>query len=164
MGDEVTKIGKASARAGTQMKVARMILGTNSAGIVFWIASRTAKKLNKHSRKLEQQLAKLEKTTDLLIESNVGYLTWFSPSTEQEQQKLASDRTALIRLLDITRNATKTMQEFRDSQDSTKGISQELNTALNIMSHVTEGIVAFLRKADKHWQELIEIIDNKNTA
>ncbi len=164
MGNEVERIGKTSTRATAQINLAKRILGARAAWILFRIASRTAARMNKHSGRLEHHLEKLTTTTDLLIESNIGYLKLVTPSTEQEKQKLQNERASLDKVLKITQSAQASMEGFRDSQNSVRGISQELNTAVNRMVHVTEGVIAFMRKADGHWRELIRIIDSKNTS
>jgi hypothetical protein len=55
-------------------------------------ARETAAKLNKHSAKMEKSLNKLEQITELLIESDSGFINWFSPETEQQKEQLISQR------------------------------------------------------------------------
>jgi hypothetical protein len=161
MGKEIADVGKTTSRATKRIGLAKRFLGLRAANIIHRIASNTAAKMNKHSAKMEERLTKLQETTDLLIESNVGYLNWFTPETDEQLNQLSRDRQSLVTLHEITAGALVSIEGFRDSQNSIRGMSQEMNTAINRMVHVTTGVIAFMHKADEHWEELIEIMDRK---
>ena len=57
--------------------------------------------------------------------------------------------------------ALASTEGFRDSQNSIRGISQELNTSVNRLVSVTDGIIAVMHQSARHWEELINIIDRK---
>lgn len=161
MGNEMTRIGRTNNRATAQTQLVTRLLGQRAGGIVLRITSKAAAKLNKHSAKMEQQLSKLEKATNLLIESNVGYLSWFTPQSEQDEQRLINERASVVLILNTTLSSLAAVQSFRESQLALMGVSQELNTAINRMVHTTDGVIEFMHKSGNHWQELIEIIDGK---
>jgi hypothetical protein len=127
------------------------------------IASEMARKINKDSAKMEENLAKLEEITERLIESGKGYYIRLKPTTEQDKQVLAIQRqgyyslfesgNANILILENTRSFLKSLRE----QDA----SQELNTALNRRIHIMNNTIASECKINQHWSELIEILDSK---
>jgi hypothetical protein len=55
----------------------------------------------------------------------------------------------------------ESVKGFRDAQLSNHGTSQDLNTAINRMVHVSEGVIAIMGKVKNRWQEIIRIIDRK---
>lgn len=164
---EMTDIATTNRRATAQLQLAKRVVGAKS-NLLGWvghkIASRTAKKMNKHAAAMQLLLSKLKVTSDLLIESSTGYMTWFTANTEEEAQTLIGNRVALSNLLVAMRASIGSTQGFRDSQKGIYGISQELNTAVNRMLHVTDGVITFMQEGEVKWSQVIEIIDTKLRA
>lgn len=161
MSSEIAMIGKTTSRGTVKINLARRLLREKAAYLVFRISNNMARKLSKHARQLEGQLSSLQEITDLLVESTEGYLTWFTPDNEEQKATLLNDRKSLVTLLEVTGGSLVSMKAFRDSQVAIRGISQGLNTAVNRMVGVTEGIITFMRRAETHWQKMIQIIDSK---
>jgi hypothetical protein len=160
MGD----IARTNTRATAQIKLAQRVIGARPHLLAFFghkIASRTAKKLNKHAAEMQSHLSKLEEVSSLLIESITGYTTWFPVSSDEQAQVLINDKTSLENLLAITTSSIGSTQFFRDSQQGLYGISQELNTATNRMVSVTDGLIDFLQKSTGKWSEVIALLNNK---
>lgn len=161
MATEIEKVGKTSNKGTARINLAKKILGDKAANMILRISSKTASKYNWHSEKMERQLLSLEQTTDLLIESTLGYLNWFIPKTEEDVNRLLNDRASLAKLTNITSGCASSIQLFRESQVSLWGTSQDLNTAINRMVNFTDGVLQFMQKAERHWGELIKSIDKK---
>lgn len=164
MANEIAKIGNATSKATARIEIAKRFSGERAAKALHRIASQTAAKLSKHSINMEQQLARFDKATDLLVESTVGFYKWFTPNTEQDKQQLINDRAGLNTLIEATRSSVVSTEGFRDSQNSLKGISQELNTTINRLVSVTDGVIVSLRRSITHWEKLAKLIDEKLNA
>jgi putative transposon-encoded protein len=160
---EVANIGKTTSKESAKIDKAKRNLGDRAYVAVHKIAAKTAAKLNRHSETMEQDLTEFERITDSLIESSIGYLTWFTPDTPEKVGELSQYKSTLNALLTVTQTSVDSMEGFRDSQNSLRGISQELNTAINRLVHVTEGVIAVMNKAENLWQALIKMIDTKLT-
>lgn len=161
MGEEIGRIADTSNKGTARIETAKAKRKDNLAVEGHRVAADTAARYDKHSIKLERQLTALEKVFDTLAESQIGYMTWFIPTTQEQREQLVNDRQALNTLRDITRNTIVSTIGFRDSQIAIKGISQVLNTAINRLVNVTDGLIAVLHKAENLWEELIKIIDEK---
>jgi hypothetical protein len=161
MGEEIERIANTSNTGTARIEAATARRKGNLAIEGHKITANTAMGYDKHSIKMERQLAALEEVFEILAESQIGYMTWFTPTTQEQREQLVNERQALNKLRDITRTTIASTEGFRDSQISTKGISQVLNTAINRLVNVTEGIIAVMRKAENLWEELITIIDGK---
>ena len=86
--------------------------GGRSAGILHRIAFKTAFRLNKQSGEMERRVARLARITELLIESNVGYLNLFAPETEEQMSQLLNGRASLVILLEATRETLSSVEAF----------------------------------------------------
>jgi hypothetical protein len=162
LGKEIVKIGDVSSKGAAKIDKVKRFGGANADVELLRIASSVAAKLDKHSVRMEQLLTEFEDITNLLIESNVGYMT--SPVMQQAKQQLMNDRVALETLLNTTTAALGSVGSFLDSQNSLRGFSQDLNTSINHMVYVTGGVIAAIHRAKNHWIELISIIDEKLNA
>ena len=125
------------------------------------IISDTAKKLNKHSAKMEGNIPKFDEIINLLIESTTAYFTWFVPKIDQEKQELITLRQTCTDMLSSTQLSLSSMESYHNIQVDTKGISQDLNTALNRSIFVTDNTITIMKKAKQHWHNLIEILNKK---
>lgn len=122
------------------------------------IAADSAASYNKYSTRLENQLSRLTEIIDLLIESNVGYMS--SPAATLPE-RLVKDRNDIDVVLTITRSSLESTRLFRDSLAGLKGNSQELNTAINRLINLTGGINSQMQRMETHWVQLSRIIDDK---
>ena len=163
MGKVITRIGNINTEGTKQIERTKRIFGQGETTDrrVHKIAGKTATKVTREAVKLEQHLTEYERIIDLWIESSTGFLTWYTPTTEQEQQELIIYRTALTGLLTATQGSVASMEGFLDSQNGIRGISQELNTAVNRLTNVTRGIIEVTLKAQRNWEGLINLIDEK---
>lgn len=125
------------------------------------VACKIANKLNDHGARTEKSLAKFEAITDLLIESDAGYLQWFTPTTEQDKTNLKVARQEYATLLENTEPAIEGVRYFRQSQIGLKGTSQDLNTALNRMIDTSDRIIVAMQKPAPHWREAIALSGRK---
>jgi hypothetical protein len=155
---EIANVGKTSEQGTAQINAIR---ARPSAEKLLRISTRVAERYERHSMEMEKHLGKLEATIDLLIESNIGYLKWFTPSTEEQVQQLKEDRQSMLTLRSVNEESLKGIRGFRQSQLSLTGQSQELNSAINRLVDVTDGIMAVMTKAHQHWGEMIAIMDSK---
>jgi hypothetical protein len=164
MAREMGEIGNTNRRATSQIKLAQRALVAHPNILAFIghkIASRTAKKTNKHAAAMEVHLSNVKTTSDLLIESITGYTTWFTANTPEQAQTLISNRTSLEQMVAVMRDSIGSTQGFRDAQKGIYGISQELNTAVNRMVNVIDGVLTFMRDSDVKWKRVIELTDRK---
>jgi hypothetical protein len=155
---EILNVAKTSARGTAQIEAIRT---RPSAQKLLRISSGVAERYERHSIEMENHLDRLRETVDRLIESSVGYLHWFTPNTEEQLQQLNKDRQAMETLRTVTEASLENISGFRQSQLSLMGQSQELNTAINRLVSVTDGISDTIKKAYRHWGEMIAIMDNK---
>jgi methyl-accepting chemotaxis protein len=118
-------------------------------------ASRIAAKINKHSERMERYLTQLATLITSIDEST----TYFFESDSIDRQHFDILRNSLKELLNKNQTSCASLSIFRDSQVSVMGISQDLNTAMNRMIFVTDGIIEELKKAEGIWKQLIEMID-----
>jgi hypothetical protein len=118
-------------------------------------ASRTAAKLSKHTKAMERYSMELVGITKVLNESGFFLLKSIGNDTE----KLNTVRQAYEILLDKTRISYDAISVFRDSQHSAKGVSQDMDTTLNHMIFVTEGVLETLQQCEAHWERFIITID-----
>jgi hypothetical protein len=125
------------------------------------IAARTAKKLNNHAAEMQSYLTKVEATSNLLIESITGYTNWFPVDTTEQAQVLLTNKVALEKMLLILRASVGSTQGFRDSQQGLYGMSQRLNTAVNRMVSVTDGVLSFLKESVDQWDRVVELMSDK---
>lgn len=167
MANEMGKIAKTNQAATAQIHLAKRLIGARPNLLAFFghkIASRAAKKLNKHAASMQSSLSQIEVTSDLLIESISGYTSWFPADTAEQAQILINNRTALDTMTSTMETTIGSTQGFRDSQQSIYGISQELNTAVNRMTNVTDGVITFLRSSNDKWSTVIGLMDEKIRA
>jgi hypothetical protein len=156
IGIEIMKLGETSKAASKKIESTAGNLNKRQK-----VTSDTAKQLNKHALVMERHLAKLEGINDILIESNKGYIEWVTPTTTEIAENLRAFRTVFLTLRDGAHDSKLSTQSYRERQLGLKGISQELNTAINRLASVTDGIVAEIQKSEDHYGELVEIIDKK---
>jgi hypothetical protein len=164
MAREMGDIGNTNRRATRQIKLAQSVLVKHPNLLAFFghkIASRTAKKTNKHAAAMERHLSNVKATSDLLIESITGYTTWFTANTPEQAQTLIGNHTSLEQMVTVMRESISSTQGFRDAQKGIYGISQELNTAVNRMVNVMDGVLAFLRESDAKWVRVIKLTEEK---
>jgi hypothetical protein len=164
MAEVMAKITKTGQRATTYMRLAQSTFTPypNVLALVGQrIAARTAKKLNNHATEMQSYLTKVEATSNLLIESITGYTTWFPVNTTEQAQVLITNKVALEKMLTILRASVGSTQGFRDSQQGLYGISQRLNTAVNRMVSVTDGVLSFLRESVDQWDQVVELMNDK---
>jgi hypothetical protein len=64
----------------------------------------------------------------------------------------------------MLRGSIGSTQGFRDSYKGIYGISQELNTAVNRMMNVSNGVIAFMQESDVKWSKVIRLMDDKLLA
>lgn len=164
MAKEMGDIGKTNRRGTSQIKLAQRALVAHPNLLAFFghkIASRIAKKTNRHAAAMEVHLSNVKATSDLLIESITGYTTWFVANSPEQAQTLIGNRVSLQQMVTVMRESIGSTQGFRDAQQGIYGISQELNTAVNRMVNVMDGVLAFLRESDTKWMRVIKLTDNK---
>jgi hypothetical protein len=163
IGTEMGRIGETSGKAGVKMDAAGQVQGVKGDALRLKVARQAADNLTKHSQKMETQLARLEELNVVLIESSAGYLTWLASQGTGREAQLTSLRNSLQEVLDTTRASLTTIQVFRDKQDAVRGWSQDLNTAMNRLAYVTDGIIAVTQISEKHWEGILHLIDQKST-
>lgn len=164
MAKEMGDIGNTNRRGTSQMQLAQRTLVAHPNLLAFFghrIASRIAKKTNKHAAAMEVHLSNVKATSDLLIESITGYTTWFVADNPAQAQTLIGNRTSLEKMVKVMRESIDSTQGFRDAQQGIYGVSQELNTAVNRMVNVMDGVLAFLRESDVKWMRVIKLTEDK---
>ncbi len=156
IGAEIGRSGTAAGKIGK-----KFALAGNNARFAHRAASVGAARLDKHAIRMERALTKFEGTVSLMIESTAGFLGWITPTTEAEKQPLIETRSSLVSLIELTQNSVSTTETYRNGLLKVKGISQEMNSAINRQVSVIDVVIATLQKSEKHWKELIEVIDGK---
>jgi hypothetical protein len=167
MAKEMGEIGGTNRAATAQIQFAQRLLATRPNLLAYFghkIASRTAKKTNRHAAAMQLYLSNLQATSDLLIESITGYTVWFVADTDEQAQTLIGNKVGLQSMVAEMRTSIKSTQGFRDAQKGIYGISQELNTAVNRMVNVIDGVLNFLTESDVKWNKVIELMDEKLRA
>lgn len=157
----IADFGKIARQASRRIDFSNRVLGAHGANFVHGVARRTGKKLNKRSAILEQMLERLDSVSALLLESNLGYVRWFTPNTPELRQKFENDRNGMVSMLDTTREVIPVIEGFRTQQASLRGLSQDLNTAVNRMEHATTNLINFLRNVERDSQQVINEISAK---
>ncbi|HEY2960828.1 MAG TPA: hypothetical protein VGJ37_00305 [Pyrinomonadaceae bacterium] len=164
MAEVMARIARTNSRATIYIRLAQRSLAQRPnllAFIAHKIAARTAKKLNSHAAAMESYLTKIELTSNLLIESITGYTTWFPVGTDEQAEVLMGEVVALEKMLAVIRTTVSTTESFRDSQEGLYGVSQELNTAINRMINVSEGIARFFKNSVTRWSKVISLMKDK---
>jgi hypothetical protein len=110
---------------------------------------------------MQSYLGKLEETSNLLIESITGYTSWFPVDTPESAQILLANKAGIEKMLAVIRTSIGSTEGFRDSQQGLYGVSQRLNTAVNRMVSVSDGVVSFLRDSVDRWDQVIELMNDK---
>ena len=65
------------------------------------------------------------------------------------------------KMLAVIQTSIGSTEGFRDSQQGLYGVSQRLNTAVNRMVSVSDGVVSFLRESVERWNQIIELMNDK---
>lgn len=125
------------------------------------LASENAVKMNKHAAKLEKYATKFEETTNLLIESDMGFVSWYMRTAEHDREGLTAFQNSCSTLIESVRGSLVSMEQYRETYMASKGTSQDLNTVANRMVHVIERIITVHQKTEKHYQELVRLVDAK---
>ncbi len=125
------------------------------------LASATAKDFRKCSRKLEKLLSLFDKTTELLGESHIGYMKWFTLSTEEEKLQLVIFHNAIKELLNTVRETLKSQEGWRDKVRGLTGISQELNAAAARLAATIDSIIDVQKKNEQWCITVSNMIEGK---
>jgi len=114
------------------------------------LASDHAVKMNKHAAKLEAYVSKFEEETNLLIESNMGFIRWLEPDTKDNKDVLSIYQQVYSGLIGSVHSSLESMEAYQQSYIASKGTSQELNTVANRMITVIDRIIVVHKKTEEH--------------
>lgn len=151
IGKELGRIGETTTNAGAKLEFWDKI----SLSLSRKSASKTAAKLKIYASELEGYLTSLVDVITVMNES-VSFLLL---NGGIKKDFFDAVQLALVELLNKTQISYASLVGFREAQLGVIGISQDLNTAINQLIFVTDGILGALKQAEETWERLIGIID-----
>jgi len=125
------------------------------------LASNLAQKFRKRYSNIDKYLGNYEEIAKLQIESTMKFFERFTPKDKNAEGDLHTMHEIFKNLVQTTQKTITSMQSFLNSNDSLKGISQDLNTSLNMGSAIIGKYIQILKKSEKEWKEIIKVIDKK---
>jgi hypothetical protein len=121
------------------------------------IASEAADKFMEISMRFDSHLEDLRPVGTVLEESGVGYISWLAQDPLTNGPKLEAASSSIDEILFLTESSTLSLGTFLGSLENVRGITLELNTAINIMVNSTTGVMDALDHSIKLWRQLIQI-------
>lgn len=118
-------------------------------------ASKIAANLLKHSKGMESHIKELNNVIHTIEESG----TYVLLADSYNEEKFNIRRQELAGILIRTQASIESMSSFRENQVGVKGISQDLNSAVNHLIHVTTEIIEILERAKLTWLKLSKTLD-----
>ena len=117
--------------------------------------ARAAREIVHHSKNMSNQQAELELLLSRMTEATNHQVQ----STFIDVKGLPPVRAALFELRARVQTAREGMTNWRITQQNVYGMSQEMNTCVNHMLTVTEGIIATLQTSEHKWTDQLAIVD-----
>jgi len=118
-------------------------------------ASKIAANLLKHSKGMESHIKELKNVIHTIEESGKYVLL----ADTYNEEKFNERRQELEEILIRTQASIESMSTFRENQVGVKGISQDLNSSVNHLIHVTTEIIEILEQAKLTWLKLSKTLD-----
>ena len=152
----LVELGKSVNRiAGTIAEVDFESWDQVNAGKRLKLASGLATKLLTHSKGMALQATKLVNVISAL-DISVSSLLRLNAFNKN---KFDNIKLSLNDLLNGTQTSVESMILFKESQVNALGVSKDLNTSLNHLIYVTDGIIETLKNAKTTWIKIIQVID-----
>lgn len=128
------------------------------------IAAAMAKALHKSCGTLERKIADADGAVDLFMESHIGYLQWQLSNAGVDPAGTATMRAEAANLVAIAQRVITGQRDFKKTLDSLRGVSQELNTAINRLAAALDATISLMQKVEEIGHETMRIIDKASTA
>jgi hypothetical protein len=164
----LSKFTEETANIGNKMQeyTARIqALGKNStpgaSGQIYKISLLVANDMTLYSEKTENDLSRLEKSTDLLIENFSGYIIWIKPKDERDIEHVTKFRQTIINLSEVDKVLQESIRSYRDAVAGLKGISREINRASRRLTIALESLISILEKIEAFCAKTMPLLDEK---
>ncbi len=125
------------------------------------IASMTAIDMMDYSEKMEKIAPRFDKSTDVLIESSSKYITWISPTSEEQKEGLNVLRNAISSVLVVSTESLEATRQYSESIGRLRGISKDINRASRRLTQALEGIISPIEKLEAFCVKTLPLIDEK---
>jgi hypothetical protein len=132
-----------------------------ASGQIYKISLCVANDMNLYSEKTENDLPKLEKSTDLLIESFSGYINWIKPKEEKDIEQVTKFLQTIRSLSEVDKVLQESIRLYHDSVAGLKGISREINRASRRLTTVLESFISILEKIEAFCAKTLPLLDEK---
>lgn len=132
-----------------------------ASGQIYKISLGVAKDMTLYSEKTENDLPRLEKSTDLLIENYSGYINWIKPKEEKDREQVIKFLQNIKSLSEVDKVLQESIRSYRDAVAGLKGISREINRASRRLTIVLESFISILEKIEAFCAKTIPLLDEK---
>lgn len=158
---ETEAIGEKIQQLGDQIEALGESPGPGAARDAQRIALQAAHAMDEYSTVLEEELPKVEESTEQFTGGGLGYLTWLSSEDEQQREQLLEQRDTLTELLGTTTESLESVRTYRQSIDSLRGISAPLTRASRRVSSAVKRIEGALEKVQSYCSNALQLINEK---
>lgn len=125
------------------------------------IALIAAENMNSYSKRIDENLPRLENSIDVLSESFSRYVAWIEPKSDEDRKQFADFRQVVAGLLEGTKAGLVSMSAYRDTVAHLRGISRDVNQASRRLTRALDGIISAMDKIEAFCVRTLPLIDEK---
>ena len=121
--------------------------------------------MTRYADRVEADLPALESAVEKFVENGLGHLTWLGRQSDDEAMEQRDDmRREMESLSQATSQSSPQIEEFRDSVLGVKGVSRELDKAVDRVAGALRKVIALIGSMQSFADEGIAVLDGEPEA
>ena len=120
-----------------------------------------SKDMTGYAKKLEEEHPELLSAWESFDENTTGLIQTAQIRTKKDKEAGLKFRSSMEKFLSEIRNALKIVEKFREDIAGMRGISREVNRALNMLDRALDLVIADLKVGDSFCTKELTLLDEK---